>query len=72
MVLVVAMVTLLGLVICHVRFGLAAKGSAYLFVLAAFLNVIGVYRVIQTFTTDPNAVVRKDVIFWILQMAFEA
>ncbi|KAK1925272.1 hypothetical protein DB88DRAFT_483378 [Papiliotrema laurentii] len=67
----VAAITLLAILSTHVRFKLDARRTAYLVPLSCCLIVIAVYRLVQIYSTDPSATIRKPACFWVLQMVFE-
>jgi hypothetical protein len=64
-------VGLLALIATHFQFGLDARGTGFLLIPACSLLIVAVYRVAQTFASDPNAVSRSKAAFWVLQILFE-
>ncbi|WWC60221.1 uncharacterized protein I303_102787 [Kwoniella dejecticola CBS 10117] len=55
----------------HFRYPLDHRGTIYILTVAACLIIVSVYRMVQTFSTDPSAPVRSLAAFWVLQMVFE-
>ena len=67
----VSVVALFAIVSTHFSFGLDARRTAYLIPLILALMVVSIYRLAQTYSTDPDAAIRSAAAFWILQMVFE-
>lgn len=66
-----SIIALFAIVSTHFSFGLDARRTAYLIPLIVALIVVSIYRLVQTYSTDPDAAVRSAAAFWILQMVFE-
>ena len=64
-------ITVLAIIATHVIYGLDVRRSGYLMIPAACLIIVGVYRVVQTYTKNPSAAARSDAAFWVLQILFE-
>ncbi|GFZ42693.1 hypothetical protein JCM24511_00410 [Saitozyma sp. JCM 24511] len=62
---------LFALLICFAAYRTSVKQTLYLLIPICALLVVGVYRVVQTYTTSPSAAARKLSTFWILQITFE-
>ena len=62
---------LVGLFMTYRVFDLDARRTSYLLVPALSLLVVGVYRVVQTFSTNASDPVRSLAAFWVLQITFE-
>jgi hypothetical protein len=64
-------ITGLAIIQTHFRFGLDARRTGYLLIPTVCLLIVAIYRVVQVFTTNPDATVRKLPAFWVLQITFE-
>ncbi|WVR03931.1 hypothetical protein IAU60_000930 [Kwoniella sp. DSM 27419] len=64
-------VLMIAAVLTYFHFSLDTRGTLYILTLGASLTVVALYRIIQTFSTDPSAPVRSQAAFWILQTVFE-
>ncbi|WWC87771.1 uncharacterized protein L201_002663 [Kwoniella dendrophila CBS 6074] len=53
------------------HFKLDMRGTIYILALCGCLIVVSVYRVVQTYSSNPSAAVRSRVAFWVLQMLSE-
>lgn len=69
--LVVAGLAMFALITTTRRFGLAINGSMYIGAIGVCLIIIGVYRVVQVYSTNPHSAARSSAAFWILQILFE-
>ncbi|KAK4687254.1 hypothetical protein P7C73_g2866, partial [Tremellales sp. Uapishka_1] len=69
--LVVVVIALAAIVRTHLQFGLDVRGTAYLLGLGAWLVIVAVYRVVQTFATSPTAPVKNLAVFWTLGITCE-
>ena len=67
----VSVVALFAIIATHFSFGLDARRTAYMIPFILALIVVALYRLIQTYSTNPDAAVRSAAAFWILQMLFE-
>ncbi|OCF32389.1 hypothetical protein I316_06059 [Kwoniella heveanensis BCC8398] len=67
----VVVVLVISTVLTHTRFHLDTRGTIFILGISANLLIVAVYRVVQTFATDPSAAARSLAAFWILQMVFE-
>jgi hypothetical protein len=70
-ILVVASTLLVATLVSLRLFRLAVLPSAYLALITLCLLVVGIYRVVQTFSSQATDDVRKPVAFWICQIFFE-
>jgi len=69
--LAVVAVAVFATILTHFSFGLDARRTAYLLVPSGCLIIVAVYRVVQTYTSNPSAPARSIAAFWILQILFE-
>ncbi|WWD16636.1 hypothetical protein CI109_101066 [Kwoniella shandongensis] len=53
------------------KFHLDTRGFLWILTTSACLIVVAVYRLVQTFSTNPDAIVRSFAAFWVLSMTFE-
>ncbi|ORX36501.1 hypothetical protein BD324DRAFT_629087 [Kockovaella imperatae] len=62
---------LIAAILTHMSFGLAIRNTLFVVGCSLCLLVISTYRVVQTYSTNPDSAVHKPVVFWICQMVFE-
>ncbi|KAK8861452.1 hypothetical protein IAR55_002271 [Kwoniella newhampshirensis] len=55
----------------HLKFHLDTRGTTWILTTTACLIVVAVYRLVQTYSTDPHAASRSLTAFWVLNMTFE-
>ncbi|WWC68705.1 uncharacterized protein I206_102639 [Kwoniella pini CBS 10737] len=68
---VAVIVIALAAILTHYQYPIDLRGTIYIMTVAACLTIVSVYRLVQTFSNNPNDAVRSRAAFWILQMTFE-
>ncbi|EIW68889.1 hypothetical protein TREMEDRAFT_31245 [Tremella mesenterica DSM 1558] len=69
--LVVVGLAIFAIVYTHLHFSLRTQQTGFLLIPACCLLIVAVYRVVQTYQTDPDAASRSTAAFYILQVLFE-
>jgi hypothetical protein len=55
----------------YFHFGTSNRKTAYLLVPLICLIIVAIYRVAQTYASDPSSPIRSLSAFWIMQITFE-